>query len=402
MNSRSFYNDIKPFDNFQEILKPENYYQAPDDWYAVIADIKGSTKAIEAGKYKEVNTVGASCIIAVLNAIDKDIQIPYVFGGDGASFLIPPDQLDATLQALSGTQEMAKDQFDLNVRVGLLKTSDMHDTGSFIRVAKYNLSNNITTAMFSGGGFNKADALIKQHEDKYSIKNHHQDLMNFADFSGLECRWNPIKSKRGKIVTLIAMARNDDSNKVYGALLTKIDAIYGKKNNYRPNCAKDMSLAFNARSLRPEHKIRTHKKDFRKKISYALKIIYQYLLGILFFKLNFKNEKFDGEQYVNELIANTDFQKFDDSLRMVIDSTHGQTNELEAYLEEEYRKGNIYYGMHLAEEALLTCLVFSRISNHLHFIDGASGGYALAARKMKEQIKKVREIESGAFQAASS
>ena len=35
----------------------------------------------------------------------------------------------------------------------------------------------------------------------------------------------------------------------------------------------------------------------------------------------------------------------------------------------------------------MTCLVFSlEASDHLHFIDGADGGFALAARQLKAQL----------------
>jgi hypothetical protein len=33
----------------------------------------------------------------------------------------------------------------------------------------------------------------------------------------------------------------------------------------------------------------------------------------------------------------------------------------------------------------MTCLVFSLAGDHVHFIDGADGGYALAAKQMKQQ-----------------
>jgi hypothetical protein len=31
-------------------------------------------------------------------------------------------------------------------------------------------------------------------------------------------------------------------------------------------------------------------------------------------------------------------------------------------------------------------MVFDRKERHLHFVDGASGGYALAAKQLKDQI----------------
>jgi hypothetical protein len=45
--------------------------------------------------------------------------------------------------------------------------------------------------------------------------------------------------------------------------------------------------------------------------------------------------------------------------------------------------------MHRSSEALLTCIVFSYNGNHMHFVDGSDGGYALAARGLKQQLKSL-------------
>ncbi|HAX45954.1 MAG TPA: hypothetical protein DCX78_03885 [Nitrospina sp.] len=38
----------------------------------------------------------------------------------------------------------------------------------------------------------------------------------------------------------------------------------------------------------------------------------------------------------------------------------------------------------------MTCMVFDRKERHLHFVDGASGGYALATKQLKCQIASKR------------
>jgi hypothetical protein len=35
----------------------------------------------------------------------------------------------------------------------------------------------------------------------------------------------------------------------------------------------------------------------------------------------------------------------------------------------------------------MTCLVFERDGRQVHFVDGADGGYTLAAKKMKERMR---------------
>jgi hypothetical protein len=94
-------------------------------------------------------------------------------------------------------------------------------------------------------------------------------------------------------------------------------------------------------------------------------------------------------RYISDLVENSDFRKFDGVLRMVMDGSEAQYLELEAYLESQYRQRLLVYGMHKSSEALLTCIVFSYNGNHMHFVDGSDGGYALAARGLKQQLKSL-------------
>ncbi|HEY9879063.1 MAG TPA: DUF3095 family protein [Leptolyngbyaceae cyanobacterium] len=66
MFTENFYADLPGVDNFFSAIDANNLVPVPDDWYIIIADIKDSTEAIEAGRYKAVNLLGASSIAAVL------------------------------------------------------------------------------------------------------------------------------------------------------------------------------------------------------------------------------------------------------------------------------------------------------------------------------------------------
>jgi len=63
--------------------------------------------------------------------------------------------------------------------------------------------------------------------------------------------------------------------------------------------------------------------------------------------------------------------------------------DLRSYLEGRYREGRLVYGMHKSTEALVTCIVFSYNGNHVHFVDGSDGGYAMAACGLKAQLKSL-------------
>jgi len=111
----------------------------------------------------------------------------------------------------------------------------------------------------------------------------------------------------------------------------------------------------------------------------------------------------DWGSYKRAVAAATDYQKFDDALRMVITSTPAQTAQLNAYLERRFRAGELVYGLHVSDRALLTCMVFERSSHHVHFVDAADGGYTQAAIALKAKLhRKAQNWKGYARLAAQS
>jgi len=93
---------------------------------------------------------------------------------------------------------------------------------------------------------------------------------------------------------------------------------------------------------------------------------------------------FNPSHYRVQTALNSDFRKFHDGLHMTIDCTPGKVDEIEAWLLEKEQEGAIRFGIFQQSDALMTCIVPTYgADNHLHFIDGAQGGYAEAARRIK-------------------
>ena len=69
---------------------------------------------------------------------------------------------------------------------------------------------------------------------------------------------------------------------------------------------------------------------------------------------------------------------------MTLDCTPALADRIEKRLEQAEMEKVARFGIHRQPAAIMTCIVPSIAeSNHVHFVDGAAGGYALAARRLK-------------------
>ncbi|NEP41859.1 MAG: DUF3095 domain-containing protein [Okeania sp. SIO2H7] len=398
MSTEYFYHNLPSFSQFcTTAIAADKFVSIPNDWYIFITDVKGSTKAIEAGRYKDVNILGACSIIAVLN-IAKELQFPFIFGGDGASMLVPRSLLAKTREVLLATQKLACQEFDLYLRVGIVSVATVTAANYEVKVAKIKISKKYQQAMFSGGGLAYAEELIKNPATAaiYNLKN--SGNLVEADFSGLICPWQDIPSKEGAILSLIVKAictTTAENNLVYWEFSEHLSKLYSDENLMNPIAAENLKVTLNNQDLYSVVKVHSRFRRWWEKMWLLWKTKVGYFLFIWLMKFKVKIGKSDFGQNKLDVVADTDFRKFDDALRMVIPGNETQIEKLENYLEDRYQKGKLVYGLHISKNALITCAVFQHSGNHISFIDGADGGYALAAKAMKQRLKSRIEVSSG-------
>ena len=104
----------------------------------------------------------------------------------------------------------------------------------------------------------------------------------------------------------------------------------------------------------------------------------------MIFRFGVRVGGFDPARYRRELVENADFRKYEDGLRMTLDCTNALADRIEGLLARAQAAGIARYGLHRQDAAIMTCLVPSAArSDHVHFVDGAAGGYAAAAEGLK-------------------
>ncbi len=111
------------------------------------------------------------------------------------------------------------------------------------------------------------------------------------------------------------------------------------------------------------------------------------LFAYLLMRYRINAGDFVAQKYLDQVVANTDFRKYDDGLRMILDCTEDLATELERTLADAASRGILRYGLHRQDAAMMTCFTPSPTrSNHVHFVDGARGGYASAASALKASL----------------
>jgi Protein of unknown function (DUF3095) len=206
-DSRGFFQDLRPFYDLLEFSHGAHYVSAPRDWHLVISDVRGSTQAIEGGRYKTVNMIGASTIAAISNTL-RTLTVPMVFGGDGATVLIPPHALIEVKRALRAVRAQSTDAFGLDLRVGIVPVADILHQGHRLEVAKFGLPGGPVLAFFRGPGLDIAEGWVKS--GLFSLEDGEKAEIDKV-LAGLSCRWAPIPNARGLILTLLIKARGSNA-----------------------------------------------------------------------------------------------------------------------------------------------------------------------------------------------
>jgi len=198
--------------------------------------------------------------------------------------------------------------------------------------------------------------------------------------AGFNCRWQPVVASQGAVLSLIVRSQKDE--KVFLEVLEKVDSVFGPESDHHPLTVENLKLSLNIGDLSLESLITTKSpvQSFRKTISSFL----ENTLGIL--KVTDKFAK-NILASAKRSVANSDFKKFDGSLKMVAAGSLEQIAIFEKYLEKKYQDREIFYGIHQSSSSLITCLVFTEADFEVHFVDGSDGGYAYAAKGLKKQLK---------------
>ena len=362
-----------------ELLAEEHlFYRIPTNWHVVITDVRSSSRAVEEGNHQTVNLVATGCIVAVLNIASKhSLTIPYFFGGDGASFIVPPIILEEVQKALLVHRRHTKKSFGLDLRVGSVPVQEIYEGQHALFISKLRASNRFITPIILGDGLGFAESLIK--DESYSLSPGIPDDLEL-DLSGMQCRWDRVAPplNQEEVVSLLVVAPHHSTQSTsFRKVISLIDEIYGDPPVRKPITVTRLKLKATLGKIALEMRTRFGKQ----KPVYLLRIWLTTLLGKLYFRTS------AGKTYLVNLVEMSDTLVIDGKINTVISGTAAQREKLTTALDRLEELGEIFYGLYVSRESVMSCYVKDVKEKHVHFVDGAEGGYTRAATILKQKLR---------------
>jgi len=175
---------------------------------------------------------------------------------------------------------------------------------------------------------------------------------------------------------------------VYREVIRKVHEIYGDEEACHPVSLPELVMTLRADLLADELGVRTGKASGFDRWRQLMKTRAIVLLGKALMYFGTHTEETDWSQYKATLARNSDVRKFSDVYRQILAGNDSQRLALDEWLQQQFKRRQLLYGLHVTDRAHMTCLVFDYSGRHLHFIDGADGGLFLAAQAFKERANQ--------------
>ncbi len=388
-SEQPFYLRTEPMERLTELNAPGRFVTVPDDWYAIVTDVIGSTTAISEGRYKDVNLVGASVIPAVIDGLGQDC--PYIFNGDGALMLIPPGSEARAQELLGGVVYLARENFDLRLRAAIYPVGELRSVGYELEMGRLRLVGEQTLAQFRGTMVTQFDERIRCDEQSWIAAS--STAAESLSLNSLSCRWHAQPSRNGEVLSILLLAKEQKREALEAFLKLLSDLTGGQLSQLNPVAISLSSYQSLWQAVKSEKRL--HAKLWSKTF---LRRLVSICISVPLFKWGLSKRYDWAELYLKNLSLHSDFHKLDEALRLVIDCTPEQSKRVQEYLREEYAAQRLNYGVHCSTASQMTCYVESlNDAAHVHFIDGCDGGYVAAAVQLKQQLSVDEENSRNAL-----
>ena len=200
------------------------------------------------------------------------------------------------------------------MRVALVPVRAVRAQGLDVRVARFGPSPNLSYAMFSGGGLGWADAAMKRGE--FAVPPAQPGTQ--PDLSGLSCRFEEIPSTRGLILSvLVVPAKGADPLAFRKVIEDVINLVERSPDAGRPVPSGGPPLRWPPAGLEYEARAARGGSLLKRRTVVLAFTLWAYVV----LRFGIKVGGFVPKNYVQQVVENSDFRKYDDGLRMILDCT---------------------------------------------------------------------------------
>lgn len=362
----------------QLLIKNQLFEKVVASWCVIITDIKHSTVAVNSGQHENVNLIATGSIVAVLNiAFKANISVPFFFGGDGATFIVPPSIVDDVMKSLLKYRDNTLQNFNLDLRTGIMPVEEIYKQGYRLNICRFSSAETFSIPIVLGDGLAYAEQIIKG--ENYLL-DRHDTASDEIDLSGMQCRWDKIEPPENsdEVVTLIVIASEIEQQAIaFSKVIHHLDKIYGTPEKRQPISVSKLIFKTSFNSLGKEMKHRIGKIKLFELIKSWLINIYGYIY--------FRTER--GKKYLKQLVEMSDTLVIDGRINTVITGTAQQRLILQKELNQLEKNNEILYALYVSGESIMSCYVRDLEDDHIHFVDGADGGYTQAAGILKQKMR---------------
>ena len=379
MIEEPFYQAAVPMESLDEIDLEGRFVAVPDDWFVAVTDVVGSTKAIAAGRYKDVNLIGAAMIPAIMERVNE--ELPYLFNGDGAMVLVSPEHKSAVEESLAGLVHLSEANFNLDLRAALFNVGELRAQALSLSVGRLRLIGERALAQFRGTMIAEFDRRIRAEPGRHIAPS--KKLAEQLSLNSLSCRWHEQPARNGAILSILILPREGHGDPLIRFLALLRELTNGELASLNPISTTLANYQSLFQAIRSE--ARLHARILSG--SFARRLL-SIAISVPLFKWGLSKRYDWAELYLRNLSMHSDFHKLDEALRLVIDCTPEQAEKVMSFLDSEYAARTLNFGLHRSAACQMTCYVESLSdAAHVHFVDGCDGGYVAAATALKAQLQ---------------
>jgi len=383
--SLNFYHDLLESPDLPSAVEASRMRSLPPDWFVLKTDMISSTKSILQGKYKEVNSAAGLIVIAVANLV-KGLKFPFIFGGDGVTICLHQSLQNQAIGIVAGVLQEIKSLFGFSFRLSVFPMEEIYWHNLTLKCGKIKVSEKYHQAILMGTAIDWMEQELKNDDSVFRI-----DLETVPkirpNMNGFSCRWRDFPSPKDETLALIIRPRHDS---LWSEIFNALRGCLHSESAAHPLRIHGQRMASSYRQLRTEAIVMAGKeRGLRFWISLGIIHFQMFLVKIIAgLGIRIRAGKKNLEKIPFDNVDSSDTRKIENSLYTVVAATRTERACLERVLTKLQQDGKIFWGMHISNRAMLTCLVQMELGDEVHFVDAADGGYALASQMLKRQMQE--------------